>query len=125
MNPESSATQPAAGLPVRVKIFGVGGAGVAMLSAIDFPGSDLAAVDTDVCVAQVVRQDDEDVGPARGLRSGGRGGRQRESDQEGNGKKERAHGGWVLAATGTRAGSPRRTNDVAFLFSHLQASGGL
>lgn len=47
MNPESSAGQPAAGLPVRVKIFGVGGAGVAMLGAIDFAGASFAAVDTD------------------------------------------------------------------------------
>lgn len=47
MNPESSIPQPAAGSPVRVKIFGVGNAGVAMLRAIDFTGANLAAVDTD------------------------------------------------------------------------------
>ena len=44
MNPESSAV-PA--LPVRVKIFGVGSAGIAMLAASDFIGPTYAAVDTD------------------------------------------------------------------------------
>jgi cell division protein FtsZ len=47
MNPESTAAQTAAGLPVRVKVFGVGSAGVAMLGAIDFTGANFAAVDTD------------------------------------------------------------------------------
>jgi len=47
MNPESKVVPPATNLPVRMKIFGVGGAGVAMLGAIDFPGADIAAVDTD------------------------------------------------------------------------------
>ena len=47
MNSESPATPPASGLRVRVKIFGVGGAGVAMLGAIDFAGAGFAAVDTD------------------------------------------------------------------------------
>ena len=46
MNPENNAA-PTAGLPVRVKIFGVGTAGVAMVNAIDFAEANLAAVDTD------------------------------------------------------------------------------
>jgi cell division protein FtsZ len=44
MNPESSV---APGLPVRVKIFGIGSAGVALLGASDFAGPTYAAVDTD------------------------------------------------------------------------------
>lgn len=47
MNSENPAPAPASGLPVRVKMFGVGTAGVAMVNAVDFAGANLAAVDTD------------------------------------------------------------------------------
>ena len=47
MNPELSAVPNPVAAAARVKVFGVGSAGVALLRALDFAGADQVAVDTD------------------------------------------------------------------------------